>query len=179
MSRFFTLIFSILLFLTAPAWAVTYYTPQEVLALFYPKAVIQMETKTLTSEQLTRAKTALGRGGISKTWSIHVAKIGNQVQGYVLIDNVPGRERPITYAVNIAPDGKVRAIEVLVYRENYGAQIKNQAFRKQFVGRKMSDTLTLGQDIQNISGATISARSITVGVKRALAVWQQFYGSPQ
>ncbi len=179
MKRFLTFLSLILFALAPPAWAVDYYTPQEILTLFYPKAVITIETKTLTPEQLGKAKTILGRGGINKTWSIHVAKIGKKIQGYVFIDNVLGRERPITYAVNIAPDGQVREIEVLVYRENYGAQVKNQAFRRQFVGRKTSDTLTLGQDIQTISGATISARSITFGVKRALAVWQQFYGSSQ
>jgi len=36
---------------------------------------------------------------------------------------------------------------------------------KQFIGKTNTDEMKFGHDIQNISGATISARSITNGVQ--------------
>ena len=44
--------------------------------------------------------------------------------------------------------------------------------RAQFVGKNVSAPLKLSQDIKNISGATLSCRHITDGVKRILATYE-------
>jgi len=43
------------------------------------------------------------------------------------------------------------------------------AWRAQFVGKRGGSPLRLGNDIRNISGATLSSKHITDGVKRLLA----------
>jgi Na+-transporting NADH:ubiquinone oxidoreductase subunit NqrC len=58
------------------------------------------------------------------------------------------------------------------YRETYGYEIRNAAWRRQFVGKRHGDSLKLDQDIRNITGATLSCRHITDGVKRLLAFHQ-------
>jgi Na+-transporting NADH:ubiquinone oxidoreductase subunit NqrC len=57
------------------------------------------------------------------------------------------------------------------YRETYGGEIRNEKWRNQFVGKTSNSTLKLDKDIKNISGATLSCRHITDGVKRLLAFY--------
>jgi len=64
----------------------------------------------------------------------------------------------------------VRQIEVLSYRESHGHEIRLPAWRKQFVGKDASAPLRVGDDIANISGATLSCSHVTEGVRRIVAV---------
>jgi len=100
--------------------------------------------------------------------------LGNgKLLGWFIVDEVYGKHELITYAVGIDADGRVRQIEVLEYRESYGYEVRNPAWRRQFIGKRNGDTLELDQDIKNISGATLSCRHITEGVKRLLALQEQ------
>lgn len=159
------------------AQAARYYTKSEVLAYLYPKSEkIGFEKKILTTAQIASVTKSLKSKNVPADWTVYTATTRGKTDGYVIIDDVIGKEESITYAVSIAPDGAVREVEILIYRESHGAAVKNKSFRSQFVGKRMGDSLRVGQDIQNVSGATISSRSIAFGVKRALAVWREFYG---
>ena len=46
--------------------------------------------------------------------------------------------------------------------------MRNAAWRAQFVGKNANSPLQLNVDIKNISGATLSSKHITDGVKRIL-----------
>ncbi len=83
-----------------------------------------------------------------------------------------GKHEFITYAVALTPDGAVKRIEILEYRETYGGEVRNGNWRQQFVGKRFGSQLKLGGDIKNISGATLSSRHITDGVRRLLATYE-------
>lgn len=100
-----------------------------------------------------------------------VKKRGGDLAGYFIVDEVYGKHEFITYAVALEADGRVRQIEVLVYRESYGYEIRNSAWRAQFIGKKSGDAVALDQDIKNISGATMSCRHVSEGVRRLLATY--------
>lgn len=89
--------------------------------------------------------------------------------GLFVVDEVYGKHEFITYAVAMNPQGAVLSVEVMDYRETYGGEITNPAWRRQFVGKQYGDTLELKEDIQNISGATLSCKHITEGIRRILA----------
>lgn len=93
--------------------------------------------------------------------------------GFFFVDEVYGKHEFITYAVALDADGRVRQIEILDYRETYGYQVREPAWRAQFVGKTLADPLKLETDIQNISGATLSCRHVTEGVKRVLAIHER------
>ncbi len=93
----------------------------------------------------------------------------------VLIDDIKGKHKPITYMVVIDETGKVKAVEILVYREKYGWEIGKKDFLSQFRG-KGSDDMNPGKTIRNIPGATISVNSISTGVRRALVVYKYIFG---
>ena len=59
-------------------------------------------------------------------------------------------------------------VKVLEHTETpgLGSKIEDESFRKQFVGKKVEDPLKLGQDIDSISGATVSSRAVTEAVRQ-------------
>jgi|SRR5579862_2265230 len=91
--------------------------------------------------------------------------------GYFFTDAVIGKHDLINYAVALSADGKVRQVEILEYREAYGGEVRNAGWRAQFVGRHHGDPLQIGQDIQNISGATLSCQHVTDGIRRLLSTY--------
>ena len=92
--------------------------------------------------------------------------------GFVLADRVVGKYELIDYAVGFLPDGTVNQVEVMAYRESHGAEIRNLAWRRQFTGRKGPAQMRFGDDIRNISGATLSCQHVTEGVQRLAALVQ-------
>jgi Na+-transporting NADH:ubiquinone oxidoreductase subunit NqrC len=49
--------------------------------------------------------------------------------------------------------------------------VRNKRWRAQFSGKRASDALQFGREIKNISGATLSSRHVTDGVRRVLATY--------
>jgi uncharacterized protein with FMN-binding domain len=93
--------------------------------------------------------------------------------GVFVVDRVVGKHEFITMAVGINANGTVKQIEIMDYRESYGYEVRDAAWRAQFVGKNANSQLQLDADIKNISGATLSSKHVTDGVKRIL----QKYGS--
>ena len=104
-----------------------------------------------------------------------VEKAG-QLIGWFIVDEVVGKHEFITYAAGLTPDGRVRGIEILTYRETHGYQVRNAEWRQQFVGKTLAAPFKLDEDIANISGATLSCRNVMNGVKRLLALQQVVLG---
>ncbi|MDE2332058.1 MAG: FMN-binding protein [Bradyrhizobium sp.] len=88
--------------------------------------------------------------------------------GYFVVERVVGKHEFITIAIGINPNGTVKQIEIMDYRESYGYEVRDASWRAQFVGKSASSPLQLGEDIKNISGATLSSKHVADGVKRVL-----------
>ena len=101
-----------------------------------------------------------------------VARKDAKAIGILMVDQVVGKHELIDYAVAISPEGKVLQVEILEYREHYGGEIRNAKWREQFKGKTAASKLKLNDDIYNISGATISCRNVTEGVRRVLATFE-------
>lgn len=125
---------------------------------------------TLSSAQLGQIRKLSGVPQRTSQPSIWRAMQGKSTVGWVLVDEVVGKHEFITYATAISPDGHVLGVEILSYRESHGGEVRNPAWRARFRGKTLNDKFKLNQDIPNISGATLSCRNITDGVKRLLAI---------
>jgi hypothetical protein len=108
----------------------------------------------------------------SAQWRVISAWQGDKLLGHVVLDDVIGKFELISYAVALDPDARIRQVEILVYRESHGFEIRNAAWRKQFVGKTVADKLVVGDGIVNISGATLSSTHVTDGVRRIAALGQ-------
>lgn len=142
--------------------------------------VDQAQRAIFPGKSFTAAPVKLGaaqRKAIEQASGVRVLHNEQQVWrvnggGWFLVDEVVGKHEFITYAVGLNADGSVKQIEVMDYRETYGGQIRDQKWRAQFVGKTSESALKLDTDIKNISGATLSCRHVTDGVKRLLAFYE-------
>lgn len=91
--------------------------------------------------------------------------------GWFVVDEVVGKHEMITYAVGIAADGRIMQVAVLEYHESYGYEVAEASWRKQFIGKTASSPIKLEKDIENISGATLSSKHITDGVRRVMTFY--------
>jgi hypothetical protein len=150
------------------AFAVQYLTIDQA-----QKAIFPGKSFTAAPVKLTGAQ----KKAIEQASGVRVLREEEQVWrvnggGWFIVDEVVGKHEFITYAVGLNADGSVKQIEIMDYRETYGGQIRDERWRAQFVGKTGKSTLKLDADIKNISGATLSCRHVTDGVKRLLALYE-------
>jgi Na+-translocating ferredoxin:NAD+ oxidoreductase RnfG subunit len=157
--------------LAAPAYSATYHTLESAQRACYPEGGEFVNANlTLTKEQKKSIEKSSGsrmRGFEQQIWK--VTRDG-KFAGWFIVDEVIGKHEYITYAVALNTEGAVTSLEIMDYRENYGSEVQRADWRHQFVGKQNGARLKLTDDVKNISGATLSCRHITVGVKRLLAL---------
>lgn len=152
---------------TCPTWAVTYLSIQQAQQAIFPQAKLDKLEVQLTSDQRKAIERASGvkvRAPKLDVWKVEAG-------GWFIVDEVIGKHEFITYAVGLNADGSVKQIEVMDYRENYGGEVRRPEWRGQFAGKKHGAKLKLDDDIKGISGATLSCRHLTEGVKRLLTTY--------
>jgi hypothetical protein len=159
--------------IVSPAWAATYMTIPQVQALLFPHEQLTQDFRTITPEQQKAIKARTGVNVLSRSVMLWKAPGG----GVLIVDRVIGKHEFITFALALDPTGAVRDVEIMEYKETYGGQVADPQWRRQFVGKRDGAALTLGTDIRNISGGTLSARHVTDGVKRLLATYAIVYGN--
>ena len=155
------------------ALAEHYLSVAEAQKICFPNAdTFQAQQLRLSADQSKTIEQKSG-GKVRKT-EIHfsIAQKDSNTIGVLMVDQVVGKHELIDYAVAISPEGKVLQVEILEYREHYGGEIRNAKWREQFKGKTAASKLKLNEDIYNISGATISCRNVTDGVRRVLATFE-------
>jgi hypothetical protein len=166
-SRLFWLVAAPAAIIVPGAHAEVYMTLEQSQAQMFPGATFSPDFRTLTDAQADQIEKLSGENVRNKEIKIWKVSTG----GWFIADEVVGKHEFIPTALALNADGTVKDIEILEYREAYGSQIRDPAWRAQFTGKRNGDTLTLTEDIKNISGATLSSRHITGGVKRLLATY--------
>lgn len=106
-----------------------------------------------------------------------VSDEGGELRGWAVILEERGKYRPITMMVGVAPDFTVHGVEVMVYREDRGEEVRYDRFLQQYRDKDTGDPIRTHRDIMNITGATISVHSMNDGVRRALATVETLYGA--
>ncbi|MEO1767289.1 FMN-binding protein [Thiobacter aerophilum] len=156
-----------------PAHAVQYLTLEQAQHALFPEASGFRDAKLLLSaeqrEAIEKASKVRVRSPELHAWR---AEAGGKLAGWLLVDEVYGKHEFITYALALDATGAVRGIEIMDYRETHGAQVRNAAWRAQFIGKRAGAPLELDKDIQNISGATLSCKHMAEGVRRLLATYE-------
>src|SRR4026209_9966 len=133
--------------LVAPsAFAVQYLTVDQAQRAIFPGKSFTAALVKLTSVQ---------RKAIEQASGVRVLRDEQQVWrvsggGWFIVDEVVGKHEFITYAAGLNPDGSVKQIEVMDYRETYGGQIRDESWRAQFVGKTSQSPLKLERDIKNV-----------------------------
>jgi hypothetical protein len=145
------------------------WTSPAVLALSVTSAAHAVQYLTLEQAQKQAFPTA-STFAVVQTDRIWRAEAGGHVLGFFIFDRVIGKHLFIDYAVALDPGGRIRRVEIMAYRESYGGEIRSPSWLAQFAGKTNASPLQVGNDIRNISGATLSSHHVTEGVKRIMAI---------
>ncbi len=147
-------------------------------------ALTNLVTKgPISQQQLERANSALvamfPEADAFEEWpmessdelqSAYTIKAGQQIVGYAATVEAQGYAGPVEVIVGMEPDFVLRGIHVggsdFKETEGLGSKAKEPAFTDQFRGKK--PPLTLGKDIEAISGATITSTAVVNGTNEAV-----------
>lgn len=93
----------------------------------------------------------------------------DQVIGYAFVGEANGYGGVIRVLVGVdeATD-QILNIKVLAHTETpgLGSRIEDESFRNRFIGKTVEDPIAVNRDIDNISGATISAKATADAVRQ-------------
>lgn len=153
-----------------------YLTLEQALRITLPDAeTVTPEERTLTAAQRERIERESGRPVLQPTVTVHVGRRGGQVNGYALVMEETGMYKPITSVVGVTPEGRVQEVAVMVYRESRGGDVRRKRFLSQYRGKRLADPIRINKDIINVTGATLSVRSMNAQVRKALAVVSELF----
>lgn len=147
-----------------------YLTPSEAVGEIFPgAAAVDTVTALLTAEEMHRLHKRLGAAVPSDSMTVLVPRGADGTGlGYAVVAEEIGKYRPITFMVGTGPDLHIRDVEVLVYRESRGGEVRRQRFLHQYRGKSGADPIRTNRDILNVAGATLSVNALNYGVKRVL-----------
>lgn len=156
-----------------------YMSEEEAVKVMLPKSErLRKESIKLSPERKTQIEERIGWKFPEESFDVYIGETGAQVDGYALVQNTIGKHKPMTYMVGVDNRGHVSDIELLVFREARGSEVRQKRFNSQYEGKTVLDPVRINKDIINISGATMSVRSMSAGIKRVLVLVDEFYLKP-
>ncbi|WKD86539.1 Electron transport complex subunit RsxG [Polaribacter huanghezhanensis] len=160
--------FLIVFFITSQLFA--YQLPKKIFKKVHKELVKTFENTDLQLISVTipaDINTLLGKKiGPSNLFTIVADKT---IFGYAYVDKAPSKTDEFDYLILLDKELIVLKTKVLIYREDYGGEIGSSRWLKQFIGKSSKDQLKYKNNIMAISGATISALSMTKAVNRFLS----------
>ncbi len=171
---FFTALLLGLLCQAPSVHARAYTTKAEALKFAFPD-VERVETLNLflTEAEVAGVAKKSGASLDSPLYTFYVGKSGESVTGYVAIEAATVRTHQETVMVTLNPDGEVRFVEILAFFEPE-EYLPSKRWLDQFIDLQLSKQLRIGGDIQGITGATLSAQSVTRQVRKTAALLQTY-----
>ena len=161
---------------------------EALLEVFGPGTKIIKQTKRLRGDIEDRVLERLGGSLVynqegsesaavmaSKKIDFYFAEKDGKKIGVAVVDDEPGKWGPVEFMIAMDLRGAVQRVLVMSYQEKRGRPIARRSFMDQYVGKTSGSVLTVGKDITGIAGATISSRSATFSVKKAIVLFEEFY----
>jgi hypothetical protein len=170
----FLLIPAAAIVIVQPAQATVYLSLQQAQTLMFPGATLTQDFRMLSAAQVAAIEKASGANVDDRQLRVWKASTG----GWFIADQVVGKHDFIPFALALDSAGAVKDVEILEYREAYGSEVTNPKWRAQFIGKNRTSPLKLTKDIRNISGATLSSKHITDGVRRLVATYALVLAAP-
>lgn len=116
----------------------------------------------------TRVETAAVRRSFGPKGRLRVVEGRDGALGYIVDRQVVSRSGPFQIRIVVDREFRVVSVGVLEYPGRRGGQVSQPGFTRQFKGKGLTDPIRLGDDIDAVTGATISSRVMTNGVRRTL-----------
>jgi Na+-translocating ferredoxin:NAD+ oxidoreductase RnfG subunit len=142
----------------------------EALEMAFPNADKVEKLEIYLSEDDARKIESLAKAKLDgRLFMVYKAVKGDEVLGYAVIDTHELRSMTETVMFVVHPDGTLRQTEILAFFEPPDYMPANN-WIVLFNGKSAGDTLRVGRDIPNISGATITAVALSEAARKTLAL---------
>ena len=166
------LLVGIALLLASGAEGRVLFGKKEALEAAFPDADrVEKVTHFLTEEQVARVRELSGAEVKDKLVTWHAGHKGDAIQGYAYFETHNVRTLPETLLVVVTPAGQVQNVLLLAFYEPPEYE-PGKRWLQQFDAKKLGPDLRVTREIHGITGATLTARAVTGGVRRALALFQ-------
>jgi hypothetical protein len=167
----FLLLLSLWSFLIADAHAKVFYSKDEAMKLaFGDEATVEMLSLFPTPEQVNEIQQLAKVKLESNLFSFYVGKKQGEIIGYAAIETHNVRTKPETLLVVLNASGQLRHVFTLAFHEPPEYQPPERWFDQ--LGNHTLEQLSFSQDIQGISGATLSTGAALNAARKVLAVYQ-------
>ncbi len=108
----------------------------------------------------------------TKIYRIYIAKENAKILGYGILINKKVRSKNAVVMYLITKEGILKGIEIIAFNEPH-EYIPSKTWTSQFQNIPTNKMLKLSRDIPTITGATLSARSVTDGSRIAFALYNE------
>ena len=146
-------------------------TQEDALKLAFPTAKVERLTVFLTETQVEQIQKLAHVKLESKLVTYYVGRSGSEIAGFAFFEKNTVRTKEEIFMVVLNPDGSVRFVEMLAFYEPFD-YLPTSRWLKLFGGKSLTDGLWPGREIHNITGATLTARAVTLGVRKVLATFK-------
>lgn len=97
--------------------------------------------------------------------------------GVIALTEGSGYGGPVTLMVVMNPEGEIGSVRILGLSETpgIGTKVTDEGFLAQYTGKTPGDPISIGRDIEAVSGATVSSRAVTAGVQAVASSFASVY----
>lgn len=156
-----------------------YMREEDGIKIMFPNSErVRKDLIKLSPEKKSLVEERIGWKFPEESFEVYIGETGTQIDGYAVVQNTIGKHKPMTYMVGVDNKGFVSDVELLVFREARGSEVRQKRFNAQYEGKSVLDPVRINKDIINITGATMSVRSMSAGIKRVLVLVDEFYLKP-
>jgi len=159
-----------------PAGAGVIRTAREAMAAAFPGARVESRVLALSAAEARAVEARARVRGTPRLVTAWLAWRGDTLAGAGYADARTVRTRAATFFTLVAPDTTVLGVDVLSFFEPEEYKPPPRWLRL-FTGRRLDDRLLPGRDVHAITGATLTARSVTDSARLALA-WHALVTGP-
>ncbi|MBM4387006.1 MAG: FMN-binding protein [Deltaproteobacteria bacterium] len=160
----------------AIAAGVVFKKPDQALKEGFKDAGIEIKNVLLDDGQIKKIEDLSKIKIEDKLVSFYIAKSGGSVEGDAYIDTHLVRTKSETAIYFISAVGEIDNIIILSFGEP-PEYMPTEKWLALFAGKALGkDALRLRQDIPNMTGATMTAKAIIDGARKALALWKVLFG---
>lgn len=134
---------------------------------------IEETTITLTDTEIKKLRKRQRVNVFTRDYTLYkiVREDESEPYRYAMPIQQSGQHEYMDLMYGINADGTINRIDLMVYREPYGGEVRSRRFMRQFKGRSLRDSeFRVNIDVIHIAGATISAKAVSAGTRKVLEI---------
>ena len=162
LAQIFTIMFALVLATSAHGEERVYKKPSDFIKSAFGGKIPPTAVLSMSGEVKARAKKIMAHN--YRESRVRYWKQGSRS---VWILEEIGKTKPITTGF-IVENGRIKSVEILIYRESHGWEVSKPFFTKQFSSASLKSGDQLSARIKNVAGATLSVRAVSKLARLAL-----------